>query len=76
MVFQNFDSPLISENLTDARQVSLRSIGAVTLLVFLFRSWNFVVRPFLYPKEFPVLPYWIPCKFPIQSVSLELKAHQ
>ena len=76
MAFQFFDATLYSENLTEARQVSLRSLGAITLLVFVFRSWNFLVRPFFHPEEFPVLPYWIPCTSPIRLVGDELKAHQ
>lgn len=63
MAFQFLDTTFTSQALTEAGHVSLRALSAITLVVLIFRSWNFVVRPFLYPKEFPVLPYWIPCMY-------------
>ena len=54
--------------------VSLRALSAITLAVLLFRTWNFVLRPFLYTKEFPVLPYWIPCMYPYALPGLNGKS--
>jgi len=52
-----------NELFTELLQVSIRPIAAVTLLVVGFRVWHFVIRPLLIKKEFPLLSYWIPCKY-------------
>lgn len=42
--------------------ILVRSIGYLSLALFTWRFWKFILRPFLHPEYPKEYPYWIPCK--------------
>lgn len=56
------ERPVNISSLVLSGQDFVRIGTAVSILLLVWRTWRFVISPWLYPQYPRLFPYWIPCK--------------